>query len=292
MSTTTLHIQITGLGRTTANLETLTNAADAALWRSAAVGLRERAYATATGAVRVNVDWRPLFERDDDDDLVALDVQVVDEREKADPRDAVSFVELYFHDTFLLFNLAVPGSFGGVVMTLSGREHRASEVSLNARLFEYAWATAKRNGWPSIEPLPLADVVSWYDALQIGTQQLATVGETKALFVLLHLARAEENESISILRLGQALEALFEGPSSLCSRIATLLGDWTKLDNALTRFFELRDAIVHGTAPVLHPMADDALDDRIDDASIELVNAADLAASIVVSAMQERIRRR
>ena len=95
---------------------------------------------------------------------------------------------------------------------------------------------------------------------------------TKALFILLHLARAEENESMSILRLGQALEAL------------------QVRNEALPRFFELRDAIVHGTAPVLHPMADDALDDGIDDASIELVNAADLASSVIVSEIQERVR--
>ncbi len=265
----TLHVQITGLGRTTANLETLTTAADTALWRSAAEVLRERAYVTATGAVRVSVDWNPFIDRDDDDALVALDVRVADERGKADPRDVVSFVELFFHDVFLLLNLAVPGSFGGVIVILADGEHRASEVALSARLFEYAWATATRNGEPSIEPLPLAEVVRWYDALQMGTQQLATTDVTKALFILLHLARAEENESTSVLRLGQALDALSEAPP---------------------RFFELRDAIVHGTAPVLHPMADDALDDRVDDASIELVNAADLASSVIVSAIQKRVR--
>jgi hypothetical protein len=266
---TILHVQITGLGRTTANLETLTTAADAALWRSAVEVLRERGYVTPTGVVRVSVDWNPFVDRDDDDDLVALDVSVADEREKAEPRDAVSFVELFFHDVFLLLNLAVPGSFGGDLVILADGEHRASEVALSARLFEYAWATATRNGGPPIEPLPLADVVRWYDALQMGTQQLATTDVTKALFLLLNLARAEENESASVLRLGQALEALSE---------------------AAPRFFELRDAIVHGTAPVLHPMADDALDDRVDDASIELVNAADLAASVVVSAIQKRVR--
>jgi hypothetical protein len=270
----TLHVQMTGLGRTTANPETLTTAADAALWRSAVEVLRERVYVTPTGAVRVSVDWRSFLDRDEDDDLVAddliaIEVNVADERQKADPRDAVSFVELFFHDVFLLLNLAVPGSFGGAIVILAGGEHRASEVALSARLFEYAWATASRNGKPSIEPLPLADVVRWYDALQMGTQQLAATDVTKALFLLLHLARAEENESTSVLLLGQALEALSE---------------------AAPRFFEVRDAIAHGTAPVLHPMADDALDDRVDDASIELVNAADLAASVVVSAIQERVR--
>jgi hypothetical protein len=274
---TTLHVQITGLGRTTANHETLTTGADETLWRSAAEVLRERAYATATGVVRISADWSPLTEREDEAlvaSVVALEVQVADERENGDPRDVVSFVELFFHDVFLLLNLAVPGSFGGVIVTLADGWHQASEVALSARLFEYAWATATRNGRPSIEPLPLADVVRWYDGLETGTRQLATASATKALFILLHLARGEENESMAILRLGQALEALQVG------------------NEALPRFFELRDAIVHGTAPVLHPMADDALDDGIDDATIELVNAADLASSMVVSEIQALVSHR
>ncbi|MDP9194677.1 MAG: hypothetical protein M3P06_23515 [Acidobacteriota bacterium] len=287
----TLHVQISGLGRTTANSESLTTAADAALWRDAAALLRERAYVTATGAVRVRAGWNSFLDRDDDDRSIALDVEVVDERERPEPRDAGSFVELYFHDAFLLLNLAVPGSFGGDIATLADGHHRASEVALSARLFEYAWATASLNGWPAIEPLPLADVVRWYDALQIGTQQVATANVAKALFLLLHLSRAEENESASMLRLGQALEALFEGPA-LQAPIAALLGDWDKLAEVMPRFLDLRDAIVHGTAPVLHPMADDALDDRVDDASIDLVNAADFASSIVVGALQAFMRYR
>jgi hypothetical protein len=53
MNDITLHVQLTGLARTTANLESITTAADAAVWRSAAEVLRERMYATADGVVRV-----------------------------------------------------------------------------------------------------------------------------------------------------------------------------------------------------------------------------------------------
>jgi hypothetical protein len=276
MNTHTLHVQLTGLARTTANLESITNAADVAVWRSAAEVLRERAYATEDGAVRVQVDWDPLVMRDHaDEGPVQFEVQVTDERAKADARDAESFAALFFHDAFLMLNLAVPGSFGGVLTILSG----GSEIALSARLFEYAWAAASRNdsagsrnGSPHIEPLPLPDVRAWYDALALGAQQLATDGVAKALFILLHLARRDEDESTSVVRLGQALEALEVGVAP--------------------HFFELRDAIVHGVAPVLHPLADDALDARVDDESLELVNASDFAASVVVGTLQARIRGR
>lgn len=275
MNTTTLHAQITGLARTTANPEIDTAAADAALWRSASRLLRERTYATAEGDVRVRIDWTPLIERDEpglDDDSIPLEMQFVDEREEPDLRDASSFVDLFFHDVFLLLNLAVPGSFGGVVATLAEGEHRGSELTLNAHVFEYAWATATRNGRAKIEALPLADVIVWFDALQLGTQQVATTGVAKALFLLLHLARRDEDESIAVVRLGQALEALGE--------------------SATPQLVTLRDAIVHGSGPVLHPMADSGLDESADDASFELVEASDLAASLLVSALQSQVERR
>lgn len=269
MNTHTLHVQLTGLARTTANLESITTAADVAVWRSAAEVLRERTYATEDGAVSVRVDWDPLVMRDHaDQGPVQFEVQVIDERAKAEARDAESFVALFFHDAFLMLNLAVPGSFGGELAILSG----GSDLALSARLFEYGWATASRNGYPAIAPLPLPEVLAWYDALQLGTQQVATDGVAKALFILLHLARREEDESTSVVRLGQALEALEVGVAP--------------------HFFELRDAIVHGVAPVLHPLADDALDARVDDESLELVNASDFAAGVVVGTLQARIRGR
>jgi hypothetical protein len=254
MNDNTFHVQLTGHARTTANLASVTTAADVAVWRSAAEVLRERMYST----VRVQVDWDPLVMRDHaDESPVQFEVHV----HGAEVRDAETFVALFFHDAFLLLNLAVPGSFGGAITILSG----GSEIGLSARLFEYAWASSTS----SIDPLPLADVVKWYDGLQLGTQQVATEGVAKALFLLLHLARREEDESTSVVRLAQALEALgVEVPSPVR---------------------ELRDAIVHGAAPVLHPLADDALDERVDDESLMLVNASDFAASVVVSTLQRLI---
>lgn len=268
MHTVHLQVQFTALPRTTADLESVTRVADAMLWRDAAEMLRERTYLTEDGIVRVSIDRDLFIARTWDDGPIPLDVQVDDERAQGDARDAASFVALFFHDVFLMLNLAVPGSFGGVIMLPD-----ESEIVLTARMFEYAWVTASRNDGPRIEVLLLSGVIAWYDALRLGTQQVATTGVAKALFLLLHLARGEENESMSVLVLGQALDALLE------TRPAEL-----------AQFFELRDAIANGVAPVLHPMADDALDSRVDDESLAIVNAADHAAAVLVSALQARIR--
>jgi hypothetical protein len=207
--------------------------------------VRERVY----GAVRVTAEWTAH--------LVLLQVAG-----DVDRRDAPAFVELFFHDAFLLLNLAAPGSFGGRIATRGG-ELRVRELTFDPRVF------AGANG----ERLPLDQVTRWYDALQLGTQQIASTGETIALFELLHLARAEEDEERSILRLARAAEALLGRPDSL------------------RRLFELRDPIAQGRTPVFHPMHDDALDPRVEDAAREWIEIADAAAAAVTGALRDRIRR-
>ena len=216
--------------------------------------LNERAYATDAGTVRVRAEWTVP----NGVPVIRVPLYVVDERANGDARDIPAFVELFFHDAFLLLNLARPGSFGGVIAT-SGGAYRVRELALDARVFESASNT---------KSLPLRDVVQWYDALQLGTRQLAPSGVAKALFHLLHLARGAENDEMSVVRLAQSAEAL---------------------DTTIEPLFALRDAIVRGTAPVLHPMADDALDASVDDASLDWTAIVDDAAGLIIGELQSRV---
>jgi hypothetical protein len=212
--------------------------------------VRERVY----GGVRVRAEWP--------DDLATPELRIAMEvRGDLTPHDAPAYVELFFHDVFLLLNLASPGSFGGTI-SISGGELRVRELSFAERVFAYA---------APLPTLPLADVIAWYDSLQLGTQQLAAGGVATALVQLLHLARRPESEEESIVRLAIAGERL--------------LGR-TKMP---ARLFALRDAIVTGRAPLFHPMHDDALDPRVEDATREWIEVADAAAHRVIRALQERI---
>jgi hypothetical protein len=204
--------------------------------------VRERLY----GNVRVSAEWR------------ALHVELLVSGE-IDRRDAPAYVELFFHDVFLLLNLSEPGSFGGTI-TMTGGELRVRTLTFDARVF----ATAA-----PLETLPLEDVLAWYDRLDLGTRQLVTDALPVALVQLLHLARSPENEYDSILRLALAAEALGLSPP---------------------RLFELRDDLAHGRAPVIHPMHDDALDPRVEDATREWIDAADAAARAVIGELQRRIK--
>jgi hypothetical protein len=206
--------------------------------------LRERVY----GGVRVGADWSAMAEGGPS---VRVPLEVIDEREHGDERDLPGYVELFFHDVFLIMNIAAAGSFGGVIAT-------QKELTLDPRLFVYA----------GLPPLPLRDVVAWYDALGLGTAQIAESGMARALFHLLHLSRGPEDDTVTVLRLAQALEAL--GLSS-------------------GMLFELRDAVVSGTAPVVHPMQDDALDARLEDAAFDWTAAVDEAARGVLGEVRRQV---
>jgi hypothetical protein len=209
--------------------------------------VRERVY----GGVQVTAEWPEA--------LTTPEIRVaIEVNGDVDRRDAPAYVELFFHDVFLLLNLAAPGSFGGTI-SVTGGELRVRELTFDARMFADAPA------------LPLPNVVAWYDGLQLGTRQIAETAEATALFQLLHLARREEDEEESILRLASAAEALLGRSESL------------------RRLFELRDELARGRVPVFHPMHDDGLDPRVEDATREWIEVADAAAGAVVAALRARV---
>ncbi len=238
-----LDADISGIGRVV-ELGRTAEEADRKVWEGVGEVLRERTYRDA----RVVAEWPAAH----GEGAMRLALRI-------DADDPAWYAELFFHDVFLMLNLAAPGSFGGTI-SLVGAHH----FTLEARLFEYAWATAVRAGAPRIEALPLSRVAAWYDAQRVDPMRPANSAVARALFHLLHLARSAEDDVLSIVRLAQAAEALGTGDPML---------------------FMLRDAVVRGAAPVSHPIVDD------DERSLQRIDIADRAAAAVVGALQALIRK-
>lgn len=161
---------------------------------------------------------------------------------EGDASEASVLAEYFVHDVYLICNIAEPGSFGGV-FSIDG----AAAFTLDARVFEYA---RPRSG-----TVPLAVVAKWFDALNLGTNEAGTP-MAKALFHLLHLARMQEDELLSVVRLAEAAAAL-----------------------GITRqkVFDL----LRGPIPVVHPVAE------ADELSLQWIDAADLAVGAVVAEIQK-----
>jgi len=223
-----LDVEIGGIGRAVGSHGAVAEDADREVWAAARKVLRERRYGHAV----VTAEWPEVVR-----DTIRIPLTIT-----ADEREAITIAELFVHDVFLILNLAAPGSFSGTI-AIQG----AGEFHLDARVFEYAWATSPT----TVGVLPLAEVGEWYDR--------AAARFEKALFHLLHLARAAEDELLSVIRLSEAAKAL---------------------DIRGLSVFRLRD----GEIPAIHPVAEN------DDVSLQWIDAADLAASAVVGALQEQVR--
>jgi hypothetical protein len=209
--------------------------------------VRQRVY----GRVRVSAQWpSPLATPVT---RVALEV-----RGDLEPRQAPPYAELFFHDVYLLLNLASPGSFGGTV-TITGDALRVCEIDFDPRLFTHA---------APLETLPLANVVAWYETLKLGVLQVATSGVAIALVQILQLSRGPQRVEDSIIRLAIAAESLGV--------------------NTSPRLFELRDHIARGRGPIIHPMHEESLDPRIERATQEWFEVADAAANVVIRDLQRR----
>lgn len=313
---------VSGLSRYAANLESVTLVADRELWRDVQRLFSARSYRPpGLASVTVTVDWAQVVDvvfRDTqfttrewmakvdnnidlvEDVRVEVPVQVIDENDAVKAFDARQLVELFFHEAFIVSNLAVPGSFGQTQIVIKHLEYGSVTLLLDSSLFEDAWITATRHAWPHVEVLPIFSVIEWYDSLNLGTQQVATSRVAKALFSLLHVAAMDRTEPTAVVWLAQALEALFDVPSALShkflsARVLALLGSprttkWFK--SQIRQFYEARNAFAHGGAPVIHPMYDDGLDPRVDEECAKWMDPSDFAASIVVSALQAHVKNR
>ena len=208
--------------------------------------VRERDY----GRVRVAAEWPA--------ELATESIRVVlYVRGELEARDAPAYVELFFHDVYLLLNLSSPASFGGTIATTG--DLRVREL------------TFRREVFLSARSVLLSKVTAWYDALQPGVRQRATRPEAIAIFQLLHLARTEEHDELAIIRLAVAAEALLGRADSL------------------RRLFDLREQIAFGRTPTFHPMLDDGLDPEVEDVTHEWTEIIDAATAAVIGELQGRM---
>jgi hypothetical protein len=246
--------------------------------RTAASVLAFREYGSGSVRTLVTADWPALLQlKAGDRDDARLAVAVSGEVEEA---AALTCAQLFCHDVFITFNLAAPGELS---IVLPGPD----ELVLDASIFDYAHAAAKRHQWPIVQPPTLQQLVAWYDALDLRPERAPTSAAATAIFVLLQLARDSEWNELSVLRLAAALEALFGKNEPAAARLLT-----KEALEVVAILREKRLALGDGAIRITHPMRDIAQTPQDEEAEIRLLDTLDLAVSLVMAELHVDVVKR
>jgi hypothetical protein len=210
--------------------------------------------------------------------------------------------ECALNDVFLIMNVASPGCCDFYRATLSGKFNERDDqrdISISNIHFEGALLTFLDHGWPNIGALDLTQVIPWIRSVRNGTSQVSNNSMERVLFALLHLAHMERSPLI-VIWIFYAFESLLqanvgENFGAIVRRLSLLLGATEKqkktLRKGMRELYDLRSSIVHGGFQVAHPMHNEILDKRVEENFMRLIEATNFGLAVLVSAVQETVRR-
>jgi len=116
------------------------------------------------------------------------------------------------------------------------------------------------------------------------------------MFALLHLAKLDNEMTLSVVWLFYAFESLLqtkvgENFGSIVRRLTLLLelpnGEVPAMKKQMRVLYDLRSAIVHGGFEAIHPMNDDSLDKRVNSVFGRLLDANEYGLVLLVAAVQK-----
>jgi Apea-like HEPN len=215
-----------------------------------------------------------------------------------DGRGLSGIIQSTIHDIFLVMNIAAPGCCDFYRASLIG-ERFEPDVSLSNVNFESALLVYLDSGWPTLRILKLQDAISWFDAVRQGTSQIPQNPMEQVLFALLHMSKIDISPMM-VIWLFYAFESLLqtrvgENFSSIVRRLCLLLETNTQQSELLKKkmraLYDIRSAIVHGGFEVTHPMHNEVLDKRVNDAFGKLVECTNYGHAILLSCLQKTIEK-
>lgn len=297
-----------------------TEAAYVRTWKSAIALLRERRVSIGEHSGVVSFDWEPLLRRHERHYEAMLYLTRKLKRGKTDgvikpkfPRrssiirglgrssdlkkmNPISIAESVVYDIFLIMNIAAPGCCNLYGAKLVDKT-RTYSISLANTSFELC--VLPKRDYLGLKPdfLDLASVITWYDRVRVGVNQIPNTPIERALFALFHLARLD-GDVVSVIWLFYALESLLqtkvgENFASIVRRSALLLELSTSQTSAIKKrlreLYDLRSAIVHGGFEVIHPLNDEMLDGRVEKTFSSVLKTIDFGFCLLVSVLQKMV---
>ena len=299
------------------------DAAHIEYWKAASSLLGTRTFDYRGHSVTLEVDWRPILRRHQRHYRVmqqlyeaagtpaAYDIAqkfsrtrvkvpakltTTFERGRIDEWQHYSLVfESFLYDTFLMMNIAAPGScnFYNAALRLKP-SRRSTEISLSEFYFDIAYLNGRQGKWPSPKMIPLETLSQWFFAVRSGVLQIPQNRMEKVLFALLHIAKMDMSPMI-VIWLFYALETLFDTKAGenfrvLTERVQLLLSpnekEAKRLRKNLRAMYDLRSGIVHGGLEVAHPMHNEQLDPVVDEKYARLSAVSEFGFGLLLRAIQ------
>lgn len=203
-------------------------------------------------------------------------------------------------------NLASPGScnFHGANLskippdkTWDGSDIKR-EIDLSGGALEAAYYVKETYDWLELRTIPFDTVSSWIESVSPKFTMIPTNRSSKCLYSLLYIVKSGYFGPTTIVWIFHALETLYdckpgENFNTLYRRISILLKineDQKKvLKKRLRELYDVRSAFVHGGLEVAHPMKNEFLDKRADDAAWRHMPLADFGTAVLIKSIQEVI---
>ena len=146
--------------------------------------------------------------------------------------------------------------------------------------------------------MSLAETWQWLEHLRPMSSQVAQSAVQRALLSLLHSVQDSELSPTTLIWLCSALEALYDVPPetigrTLRNRVFLLLGRPASHKVAarqIAKLYDLRSKFAHGSFEVVHPLANDLLDCRVDKLHGALLPILSLGYALVLSTLHHMIR--
>lgn len=304
------------------------DAAHIEYWKAASSLLGTRTFDYRGHSVTLEVDWRPILRRhqrhyrvmqqlhEAAGTPVAYDIgkkfsrtrvkvpaklTTTFERGHIDEWQHYSLVfESFLYDTFLMMNIAAPGScnFYNAALRLKNSRH-LTEISLSEFFFDIAYLNGRQGKWPAPKLITLETLSQWFFAVRSGVLQIPQNRMEKVLFALLHISKTDMSPTI-VIWLFYALETLFDTKAGenfrvLTERIQLLLSpneiEAKRLRQNLRALYDLRSSFVHGGLEVAHPMHSEQLDPVVDEKYARLSDVSEFGFGLLLSAVQTVIEK-
>jgi hypothetical protein len=214
-------------------------------------------------------------------------------------------IEFNVYIIFIAMNLASPGSCdfdGGYIvrcpadLNIFGKEIRR-DISLSAHMFEAALYEKEATPWLELKTSASLKPFEWLQAVCPQFHIIPENAVARCVYALMYLSRDHVSPS-GITWVFYGLESLFqcrhgENFATLVRRIANLLNlskpEEKSMKSEMRKLYDARSSFIHGGMNVVHPMRNEVLDRRADDAAWQTVQLITFGVALIIKCLQKMI---